>query len=52
MQLRNRKRILIVDDCVVTRITLRAMLSKDQYEVIGELNDGKKLDSTIAKLNP
>ena len=52
MQLRNRKRVLIVDDCAVTRITLRAMLNNDQYEVVGELSDGKKLDSTIAKLDP
>lgn len=52
MRSRNRIRVLIVDDCVATRITLRAMLNNDQYEVIGELSDGKKLDSTIAKLNP
>jgi len=52
MQLRNRIRVLIVDDCAATRITLRAILNNNQYEVIGELNDGKKLDSTIAKLHP
>lgn len=43
MQLRNRIRVLIVDDCAATRITLRAILNNNQYEVIGELNDGKNL---------
>ena len=52
MQLQNRIRVLIVDDCDTTRITLRAILNNEQFEVIGELNDGKKLDSAIAKLNP
>ncbi|PSJ16232.1 response regulator [Nitrosomonas supralitoralis] len=51
-QLSKRMRILIVDDCVCIRATLRAMLNSDEYVVVGELNSGEKLLSSIALLNP
>ncbi len=51
-QLSKRIRVLIVDDCVVMRITLRAMLNSNEYVVVGELNSGEKILPTIAKLDP
>lgn len=51
-QLSKRIRVLIVDDCVCIRTTLRAMLNGDEYVVVGELSSGEKLLSTIEMLDP
>ncbi len=51
-QLFKRIKVLIVDDCVVMRTTLRAMLNSNEYLVVGELNSGEKLLPTIEKLDP
>ncbi len=51
-QLSKRIRVLIVDDCVCIRTTLRAMLNSDEYVVAGELSNGENILATIAMLDP
>lgn len=50
--LNNKLKILIVDDSISIRSILKAMLSTDDLEVVGELGNGTKLLPTIGHLNP
>jgi two-component system, chemotaxis family, chemotaxis protein CheY len=46
------KKILIVDDAVFMRYTLKAMLEKNGYEVIGEAENGIIGVKKFLELNP
>ncbi|MBV7273368.1 response regulator [Clostridium sp. PL3] len=46
------KRILIVDDAVFMRISLRAMLEKNGFEVVGEASDGLEAIEKYFVLKP
>ena len=46
------KRVLIVDDATFMRISLRSILEKNDFEVIGEGSDGVEAVSKYIELRP
>lgn len=46
------KRVLITDDSAFMRLTLRAILEKADYDVVGEAADGLEALEQYRKLNP
>ncbi|MDF2564347.1 MAG: response regulator [Massilibacillus sp.] len=50
--MKKMKRVLIVDDAAFVRLTIRTMLEKNGYEVVGEANDGNVAVSKYMELRP
>ncbi len=46
------KRVLVTDDTAFMRMTLRNVLEKNGYEVIGEAADGEEAVALYAELRP
>ncbi len=46
------KRVLIVDDAVFMRNTLRMMLERNEFEVVGQAEDGIEAISEYIRLQP
>ncbi|WP_026888566.1 response regulator [Clostridium beijerinckii] len=46
------KRILVVDDAAFMRLTLKTMLEKNGYEVVGEAENGRKAVEMYKMLTP
>lgn len=46
------KRILVVDDAAFMRLSLKTMLEKNGYEVVGEAENGRKAVEMYKMLNP
>lgn len=46
------KRILVVDDAAFMRLSLKTMLEKNGFEVVGEANNGRKAIEMYKMLNP
>ncbi|MCH4890413.1 response regulator [Acidaminobacter sp. JC074] len=46
------KRVLIVDDAMFMRSTLKMMLRKGDYDVVGEAQNGVEAIQAYKKLNP
>lgn len=46
------KRILVVDDAAFMRLSLKTMLEKNRFEVVGEANNGRKAIEMYKMLNP
>lgn len=46
------KRVLIVDDAMFMRHTLKTMLERNNYEIIGMAEDGAEAITMCKKLNP
>ena len=46
------KKVLIVDDAAFMRITLKTMLEKNEFEVIGEAPNGLEGVKKYAELKP
>jgi len=46
------KKVLVVDDAAFMRLTLKTMLEKNGFEVIGEANNGSKAIEMYKELNP
>jgi len=46
------KTVLIVDDAEILRLTIKEIVTKNGYEVIGEAGDGKTGVEMYEKLNP
>ncbi len=46
------KKILVVDDAAFMRLSLKTMLEKNGYEVIGEAENGRKAVEMYKMLNP
>lgn len=46
------KKIMIVDDAMVIRATLKMMLEKNGFEVVGEASDGKVAVQKYPELKP
>lgn len=46
------KRVLVVDDAAFMRVSIKNMLSKNEYEVVGEAENGKVAVIKFLELNP
>ena len=46
------KEILVVDDAMFMRLSLKAMLGKNGFEVVGEADNGKKAIEMYQRLKP
>jgi two-component system chemotaxis response regulator CheY len=46
------KKILVVDDAAFMRLTLKTMLEKNGFEVVGEAENGRKAIEMYKELNP
>ena len=46
------KRVLVVDDAAFMRLTLKTMLEKNGFEVVGEVANGHKAIEMYKMLNP
>jgi two-component system chemotaxis response regulator CheY len=46
------KRILVVDDAAFMRVSIKNMLSKNNYEIVGEAENGKVAITKYQELNP
>ena len=46
------KRVLIVDDAAFMRVSIKNMLSKHNYEIVGEAENGKVAVVKYQELNP
>ena len=46
------KKVLIVDDAAFMRVSIKNMLSKNGYEVVGEAENGKVAIQKFQDLNP
>lgn len=46
------KKILVVDDAAFMRLSLKTMLEKNGFEVVGEANNGRKAIEMYKILNP
>lgn len=46
------KKVLVVDDAAFMRLTLKTMLEKNGFEVIGEANNGSTAIAMYKELNP
>lgn len=46
------KKVLVVDDAAFMRLTLKTMLEKNGFEVIGEANNGSMAIAMYKELNP
>ena len=46
------KKILVVDDAMFMRLSLKAMLGKNGFEVVGEADNGKKAIEMYQRLKP
>ncbi|TCO73139.1 response regulator [Marinisporobacter balticus] len=46
------KRIMVVDDAAFMRMSLKMMLEKNGYQVVGEAENGKVAVQKAKKLNP
>lgn len=46
------KKVLVVDDAAFMRLTLKTMLEKNGFEVIGEASNGSKAIEMYKELNP
>lgn len=46
------KRILIVDDAVFMRNTLKMMLERNEFEVVGQAEDGQEAVTEYIRLQP
>jgi len=52
MDLLTKKRILIVDDAAFMRMMIRDILTKNQFEVVGEAANGEEAVSKFTELQP
>lgn len=48
----SKKRIIVVDDNEIIRISLRAILRQAGFQVIGEARDGESIIELVEKLGP
>ncbi len=46
------KKVLVVDDAAFMRVSIKNMLSKHNYEVVGEAENGKVALAKYLELNP
>ena len=46
------KKILVVDDAAFMRVSIKNMLSKNDYEIVGEAENGKIAVQKYQELNP
>ncbi len=46
------KKVLVVDDAAFMRITIRNMLSKNGFEIVGEAENGLQAIQKCSELNP
>ncbi len=46
------KKVLVVDDAAFMRVSIKNMLSKHDYEVVGEAENGKVALAKYQELNP
>ena len=46
------KKILVVDDAAFMRVSIKNMLSKNDYEIVGEAENGKVAVQKYQELNP
>ncbi len=46
------KKVLVVDDAAFMRVSIKNMLSKHNYEVVGEAENGKVALAKYQELNP
>ncbi len=46
------KRVLVVDDAAFMRLTIKNMLSKNGFEVVGEAENGAQAIQKCSELNP
>ncbi len=44
--------VLIVDDHPIVRLSLRIMLERDRFQVVGEVDDGKEVAQAVRDLEP
>ncbi len=44
--------VLIVDDHPIVRLSLRMMLERDRFQVVGEVDDGKEVAQAVRDLQP
>ena len=44
--------VLIVDDHPIVRLSLRIMLERDRFQVVGEVDDGKEVAQAVRDLQP
>ena len=47
-----KKRVLVVDDAAFMRVSIKNMLSKHDYDVVGEAENGKVALMKYQELNP
>ena len=46
------KKVLVVDDAAFMRLTLKTMLEKNGFQVVGEAENGRKATEMYKMLNP